>query len=206
MEGITRETYYKIHYQDNTCYIGRTTRKPKDRLIESKCNIKNPDTYSQPDILEVYEKYGCEEWWVETLFVEVGDNKHHTKIELKLVQDTPNNRNRNVGDYTLTSTKEYNKTQWSKHGHKENKKSKEKRLGPEGDEIRRKEREKKQENKEERNRKQREVRKGPKGAEIRRKEKEQWGKKMEDPKFRDDFNKKQNERYHANKKLKRDGK
>mgnify|MGYP003652523474 CR=1 FL=1 len=160
---MTTKSYYKINFPNNTCYIGVTVNLHK-RMISHKCRC-NKGKHDNRHIQEVYDKYGYDSWIVEELFSETGDKEYHKIREYNLIQETPNTINLNTGRECLLSRTEYSRSpqqhEYNKTYREENRelvnersrnyhrrtseersrKLKERRQGPEGDEVRRKGRE-----------------------------------------------------------------
>ena len=161
MRGLTTETYYKIVFPNNTCYIGRSD-SVDTRYEAHKVKVNN-GIHLNSKVQEVYDKYGLDGWSLEKIYTATGDNSFHSQNEFDLIQLTPNTLNKYDGRYTLLSGEEkseYQKNASSEHYYQNheyykklsrdkhtlnkeqiNLKKRQKRLGPEGDEIRRKERE-----------------------------------------------------------------
>tara|TARA_R110000796_G_C14252470_1_gene398805 strand:- start:8 stop:502 length:495 start_codon:yes stop_codon:yes gene_type:complete len=85
-KDITTEQYYKIIFRDGYTYYGRTKYHIYERwgnhLQTARLGI-----HSNKQLQEVYNKYGCDDWVFEILFVKVCSKEQHSICENTLIHN-----------------------------------------------------------------------------------------------------------------------
>tara|TARA_R110000796_G_scaffold212440_1_gene328549 strand:+ start:173 stop:595 length:423 start_codon:yes stop_codon:yes gene_type:complete len=92
--------------------------------------------HENPNIQEVYDKYGYDDWVHKWLSTETGDKRHHDTIEFGYVQSDPKSLNVKTGKISLLSEEDH-----KERGRLQQQRRKENMTPEELEESRRKQRE-----------------------------------------------------------------
>ena len=106
MSKITTERHYKITLSDGSTYYGRTIMG--DLRYKQHLGQARRGDHENPNIQEVYDKYGYDDWVHKWLSTETGDKRHHDKIEYGYVQADPKALNIKSGSWVLDKKKYMN--------------------------------------------------------------------------------------------------